>query len=253
METQVFDTKPLLRPDQAQAAKEEIASLEAKLRNPLIQDKGQVQKQLVNARRLTEMQTPRAPETVEEEGRMVSRGKELLSKILEGMPSQEEMRKAPPGAVDKHLQWERRNKSRILEWKNIQLRLNAGSSERDIANLEKYRPTSSTLNMDGAQIQGKNFFMPETTGPSVVFNDEQIAFLKKLSPEIADKLGTLDNAQRQMVKDTIDGIGLAEPSAASRAGRKGAAKKRRMSEEQKAAMKAGRERAAAAKAAQDKE
>jgi hypothetical protein len=35
------------------------------------------------------------------------------------MPSQEEMRKAPPGAVDKHMGWEKRNKPKIAEWKNL--------------------------------------------------------------------------------------------------------------------------------------
>jgi hypothetical protein len=209
METQtVFDTKPLLRPDQLERAKEEISTLEAKLKNPLIQDKGQVQKQLVNARRLTEQQTPVPPQDSEEEGRMVRRSKELLGKILEGMPSQEEMRKAPPGAVDKHLRWERRNKQSILEWKNLQLRLRPGEGEA--ANLERFRPTTSTLNMDSAQIQGKQFFMPNTTGPSVVFTDEQLAMLRKLSPEIADQISMMSNDQRAMVKDHITGIGLSE-------------------------------------------
>ena len=209
MEAQTaFDTKPLLRPDQLRSAKDEIKSLEAKLHNPLIQDKGQVQKQLVNARRLTEEQTPQAPQNGEEEGRMVARSKELLGKILEGKPSQEEMRKSPPGAVDKHMRWEARNKQRILEWKNLQLRLNAGTTEREVANLEKYRPTTSSLNMDTTFIQGKNFFMPETTGPAVTFSDEQIALLRQLSPQLADSLALMTNTDRQRVKDTIVGIGL---------------------------------------------
>ena len=39
METQtVFDTKPLLRPEQVQRAKDEIKSLEAKLTNKHIED-----------------------------------------------------------------------------------------------------------------------------------------------------------------------------------------------------------------------
>jgi hypothetical protein len=211
METQAaFGTKPLLRPDQLQSAHEEIASLEAKLSNPLIQDKGQVRKQLVQARKLTEQQTPLPPANSEEEGRMVARSKELLEKILRGMPSQEEMRKSPPGAVDKHRKWEARNKPAILEWKNLQLRLTAGSGEREVANLERHRPTASTLNMDNAQITGKQFFMPATSGPAVTFNDDQIAVLRQLSPQLADALALMSNADRAMVKDTISGIGLAE-------------------------------------------
>lgn len=209
MQTQTFDTKPLLRPDQLQSAQEEIKSLEHKLNNPLIQDKGEVHKQLRRARHTLDMQTPRAPEDSEEEGRMVKRSDELLAEILQGMPSQEEMRKAPPGAVDKHRQWERRNKLKILEWKNLRLRLTVGSGDREVANLERHRPRSSTLNMDNAQIPGKQFFMPNTSGPSVVFSDEQIALLRQLSPQLADALSLMSNPQRQEVKDAVVGIGLA--------------------------------------------
>lgn len=208
METAVFDTKPLLRPDQLQIAKEEISSLEAKLSNPLIQDKGEVYKQLQRAKKATDEQTPLAPKDVEEEGRMVKRADELLAKILEGMPSKEEMRKSPPGAIDKHMKWERANKKRIEEWKNLRLRLTAGSGDREVANLERYRPTRSTLNMDTTFVVGKNFFMPETTGPSVVFSDAQLEVLRKLSPQLADSLALMTNPERAEVKDAIAGIGL---------------------------------------------
>ena len=247
MEAQtVVDTKPLLRPDQVVAAADEIKSLEAKLTNPLIQDKGEVRKQLVRARKACDEQTPKAPESSEEEGKLVRREKELLGKILEGMPSQEEMRKAPPGAVDKHMRWERANKLRILEWKNIRLRLSAGTSDRDIANLEVHRPKGSSLNMDNAMIPGRQFFMPETSGAAVTFTDAQLAVLRQLSPRLADSVALMSNADREQVKDTIVGIGLATPSKASRDGKRGvekreATKKRVLSEAHKAAMKAGRE------------
>lgn len=204
-----FPTTPLLRPDQLARAKDEIKSLEHKLSNPLVEDKGEVRKQLRNAVRITDEQTPLPPQNGEEEGRMVSRSKQLLSEILEGMPSQEEMRKAPPGAVEKHRAWEGRNKSKIMEWKHIQLRLNAGSSNMDTANLELHRPKASTLNMDSAFIAGKQFHMPETSGPAVTFNDAQLALLRQLSPSLADSLALMSNDQRSQVKDTISGIGLA--------------------------------------------
>lgn len=257
MEPQVFDTKPLYRPDQLESAQLEIKSLEAKLSNPLIQDKGEVSKQLRRARHMLELQTPLPPANAEEEGRMVARSKELLSDILQGMPSHEEMRKSPPGAVDKHRTWERRNKPKILEWKNLQLRLTAGSGDREIANLERHRPRASTLNMDTAFIPGKQFFMPDTNGPAVVFNDEQIALLRQMSPQLADVLAMMSNPQRQQVKDTIVGIGLEAPSAASIAGKRGVekreAKKRQLSAEHKAKLKAGAAKARAAKAEQQKE
>ena len=220
METQtVFDTKPLLRPDQVESAKDEIKNLEAKLQNKHIEDKGEVSRQLRRARRDFETQVPVAPASGEEEGRMVARSRELLSQITVGMCSMEEMRKAPPGAVDKHRAWEKRNKARIMEWKNIMRRLTAGSGDRDAANLEKHRPRTSSLNMDNAQIPGKQFFMPETSGPAVTFSDDQIEALRTLDPELADKLAVLSNPQRSVVKNIVEGIGLTAPVAAKK-GRK---------------------------------
>lgn len=210
MEQAVFGTAPLLRPDQVEAGREEIKSLEAKLSNPLVQDKGEVRKQLARSKDVFEKQLPHPPKDGDEAGRMEARSSELLSKILEGMPSHEEMRKAPPGAVEKHRTWQSANKARIAEWKHIQRRLNAGAEDCD-SNLEKYRPRASTLNMDSAFIPGKNFFMPSTSGPAVVLTEAQIAQLRQISPVLADSLGLMDNAARQQVKDAISGIGLSEP------------------------------------------
>lgn len=246
MEAQVFPATPLLHPEQVSSAKDEIKSLEAKLSNKHIEDKGEVSRQLRRAVQDFEKQAPVAPSNPDEEGRMVKRSRELLDKILVGMPSQEEMRKAPPGAVEKHMKWEARNKPRIMEWRHIMRRLTAGSSDRDAANLELHRPTRSTLNMDSAQIPGAMYFMPETTGPSVTFTDAQIATLRALDPALADRLATLTNPQRAQVKEII-GIGLDTPvdPVARAEGLKGAARKREISAEQKAKMAAGR---AAAKA-----
>jgi hypothetical protein len=198
----------LLRPNQVEDYKSEIKSAEEKLQSKHIQDKGEVAKQLRRLKAAFESQVPRPPETGEEEDSLVRRGKQLLDEILVGMPSQEEMRKAPPGAVDKHMKWEARNKAKIQEWKNIQLRLTAGSNEREAANLERFRPTGSTLNMDNAFIQGKQFFLPPYGASlGVTFSAEQIAFLKANGVEV----GVMNNLQRQEVKDVLvsGGIGVA--------------------------------------------
>jgi len=246
----VFDTKPLLRPQQVEEAKSEIKALETQMVSPHIEDKADVHRKLLRVRKTFEEQVPRTPTSVEEEGQMVSREKALLGDILRGMPSQEEMRKAPPGAVDKHMAWEKRNKMKIAEWKNLKLRLNPG--EREAANLERHRPTGSTLNMDNAYIPGKQIYIPENVGSTVTFNDQQIAALRLVSPQLADALALMSNPERAQVKDAIAGIGLAEPSAASIAGSKGVeireAKKRTMSAAQKEAMRKGREAAKAKKA-----
>lgn len=213
-------TRSLLRPNQVEDYKAEIKSAEEKLQSKHIQDKGEVSKQLRRLKAAFESQVPRAPETGEEEDNLVRRGKQLLDDILVGMPSQEEMRKAPPGAVDKHMKWEARNKAKIQEWKNIQLRLTAGSNEREAANLERFRPVSSSLSMDNAFIAGKQFFLPPYgAGLPVVFSQEQLAYLKSQGFEV----GVMTNTQRSEVKDVLvsGGIGLAnEVKPKNKGGRK---------------------------------
>ena len=226
-----------LRPDQVKLAREEIASLEARLQNPHIQDKGEVRRQLIRVRKQTEEQAPRPPENTGEEEALVKREKELLAEIIPAMCSMEEMRKSPPGAVDKYIKGEGSTsiKTKIIEWKNIRLRLNPG--EREIANLERFRPVASTLNMDNAMIPGKQFYMPETNGPSIIFTDEEMMNLRALKPSLADAVGVMSNEQRALVKDLLEGFNVASKP------------KRTMSDAHKAAMKAGREAKAAKKAA----
>lgn len=212
--TATFDTKPLLRPAQVEDMKSEVAAAEAKLSNPAIMDKGEARKQLIRTRKALEDQTPRPPATAEEEGRMVARSKQLLGEIVEGMCSQEEMRKAPPGAVDKHMGWEKRNKLKILEWKNLQLRLKPG--EREAANLERHRPVGSTLSMDNAFIPGQNFHIPAGVGATVTFSDADLERLRALKPELADKVASMNNEQRQVVKDMLALMPVPKKSARER-------------------------------------
>jgi hypothetical protein len=103
------------------------------------------------------------------------------------------------------MSWERRNKLKILEWKNLRLRLTHGQ-EPEAANLERHRPRDSTLNMDNAHVVGKSFFMPETSGPAVLFNDAELALLRQHAPDIALKLPLLSNEQRAEVKNVLRGF-----------------------------------------------
>ncbi len=235
MQTQVFDTKPVLRPNQVEDAKNEIKAAEAKLQSPHIEDKGEVAKQLRRLKKSFEDQAPRPAENPDEEGRMVARVRQLENEILVGMPSQEEMRKAPPGAVDKHMKWEKRNKLKILEWKNLKLRLTHGE-ESEAANLEMHRPVGSSLNMDNAHIPGKMMFMPAyDAGLPVTFTDEQLAYLRAANPELAGMLATLNRDQRAEVKEVVK---TAQQIAASEHGKRGVEKReasKGMSDEAKAA------------------
>lgn len=209
-------------------------------------DKGEVSEQLRALVRQLETQRPR-PYKSDEIDNAVRREAELRSQIRDGMLSQEEMRKCPPGAVDRHRAWEKRNASRIEEWQNIQRRLHADDDDLESASIENFRPVQSTMNMHNAMIPGKNIFLPPAGAAiPVTFSNEQLAMLRLLNPQLADMLATLTNVQRAQVKDTLSGIGMEQPSIHSVAGKRGvekreAAKKRKLSPEHLAALKAGRE------------
>ena len=192
----------LLRPHQVAEMTEEKSRLERSLNNPHVQDKGEVARALRRISKQLETQTP-TPYTGNETDRAVRREAELRDQILRGMPSQEEMRKSPPGAVGKHMEWEKRVKPLLAEWKSIRLRLNAGSQDPDVANFERYRPKTSTLNMDNAVVAGTQYFMPETTSPTVTFNDYELAALRELAPDLAAKLAMMTNGQRAEVKEAL--------------------------------------------------
>lgn len=247
---------PLLRHDQVVEMQDEIRVLEHKLVTKEIEDKGAVHEQLRRVKRQLDTQQPK-PFSSDEVDRAVRREAELRDEISKGMLSHEEMRKNPPGAVDRHRAWEKRAKPLINEWKNIQRRLHAGDDAEEAASVERFRPTTSTMNMDNAQIPGKQFFLPPYGAAlPVTFSVEQLAIIRAASPALADQLCTLTNAQRSDVKEALvdKGIGLsAEPSQASKDGKRGVEKreatKRTLSAEHKAKMKAGRE-AKAKKAAE---
>ncbi len=154
-------TPQFLRKRQIDEYQADIGALEKSLNQPKVQDKGVVRGKLHRMQKALQEQS--APElTPIMKDKAVARGRELEEKIAEGMPSSEEMRKNPPGAVGKHMRWEKKNKAGIMEWKNVQVALNRGSDDPDLANVERLRPATSSLNMHGAQIPGKEFNIPST-------------------------------------------------------------------------------------------
>lgn len=157
-------TKPsgnLLRPAQMAEQEHEIRAAEAQLTNPNIQDKGAVRTRIRTLKQQFEQQAPRQVVDGKVKDAMAKEAQGLLDQILPGMLSQEEMRKNPAGSVDKHLRWERANKPKIIRWKKLQCMLNAdgsnaGTWDRDAANLERFRPqgVQDRFRTD-AQISGK--------------------------------------------------------------------------------------------------
>lgn len=205
MSLELLDTKPIMRPAALEAARDELKMLEGKLHSPHIQDKGEVYRQIRAVDKSIEMQTPKAFVGAEKDA-AVRMEAQLREEWMEGMPSQEEMRKSPPGAVEKHMEWEKRNKEKLSQWKNIRLRLHATDgdyTDGSVANIERFRPKTSTLLMDNAQIPGKQIFLPPVVAQGVTFSAEQLALLAQVSPELAGSLALLSNTQRAEVKQVI--------------------------------------------------
>lgn len=152
----------LLRPTQMVEHEYEIKVAKDQLQDPRTQDKGAARKRVHELTRQYETQAPR-PVDGETKDSMKKEADTLLADIQGVMLSQEEMRKNPPGSVDRYRRGEgsKAYKQKILRWKKLQLMLNADQShpsqwDRDAANIERFRPSGAMDRFRAdAQITGK--------------------------------------------------------------------------------------------------
>lgn len=151
--------RSVLRKNQRDELKRDIAEGERRLQNPQVQDKPGTAHQIRRLKKQLETQSPVELQPNEKDV-LAARIRDLENEIPVGMPSHEEMRKAPDGAIGRHMAWEKRNKTKILEWKNAKVTLDPDSEDPDLANVERLRPVRSMLNMDSALIPGKSFNFP---------------------------------------------------------------------------------------------
>jgi hypothetical protein len=207
-------TAPYLKQSQIEEMSSEKDRLASTLRAPphlrnAIQDASTMMATLKRIERSLERDTPREY-TGSDLDAAVKREAELKAMWLEGMPTQEEMRRNPPGALDKHMQWEARHKQTIAEWKNIRRRLMASgavessASDRSVANIELHRPKGGAgeLAMDNAQIP-RAVTYSGLGGRSVPFTDIELAILEQLAPKLKEKLILLSADQRDDVKTAL--------------------------------------------------
>ena len=202
----------LLRPQQVKDTKDELARLDHMVTQPHVSDRSMMQRRIGALRRTLEELTPRGYGPVEIDGAK-ARADKLLADITAGMLTQAEMRANPAGAVGAHMAWEKRNKDKILEWKHIQLRLNAGNEDPDVANIERFRPRSrlGELDMSVAQIARKEFLGLDKAGTGTVINASEVSQLASLDADLAASLSTMNNEQRAVVKEFLKQLN--EPAA----------------------------------------
>jgi len=129
-----------------------------------VQDRANLQSHL---RRIdTQIETQAPPEVSgADRDRMVKENAAIEARLVPGMPSDEEMRRNPPGVVGRHMRHEKRTKCTdyfdegdLARWKDNQLTLHRGDDDPDIANFERMRPLHNMGGMQGAQIPGQQYF-----------------------------------------------------------------------------------------------
>jgi len=203
-------TKPYLNHKQESELLEDQARLQkmlspnapAHIRNQ-IQDTPEMSRQL---RAVTQQLQDDAPKPYGKDDldAAIKRAAKLKEQWLGGMPTQSEMRRNPPGAVDKHTLWEDRNKKAILEWKNIQRRLHASEvdvgGERSCANMETQRPYGGPgeMNLAGGQINPPAYHIPPTVEIRNVMSDEDKVARGITPDDMNVVLKQLEEVQKQL-------------------------------------------------------
>jgi hypothetical protein len=223
------DTTDLLRPNQIADAREELSRLNEMLNAPphirsRISDPGELRKRTRNLTAELEKYSPR-PYSASEKDAALREFVEVSAQIQDGMPSSEEMRRNPPGAVGKQIAWQARTKKAVQRFKHIALRLMAGGdvpdslrNTGDVANIERLRPlkTVNQLAMDGAQIAKKSdIHIGDDPAGTVLFSEAEMALLGEIAPAVVGALGVMDNATRAGIKDML---ARAMPADASSSG-----------------------------------
>jgi len=159
--------KNLLRYHQREQLKGEITQAEGMLAQAKPDDRGTIMASITRTKRQLDSQSP-VPLTAKEKDTLSNLEKKLRARIVTNMPTEEVMRKGPAGAVDWHQKWEKINKPLIRMWKNAMIQLNPDSSDRDLSNIERYRPTGQLDRLrSDAQIPGLMSYgnVPEENWP----------------------------------------------------------------------------------------
>lgn len=225
--------KPLLRYRQREEIKAEVDQIDEALNpnNPyshLRKSSVDVAEAAARGRRLKKQLVDYSPPSSlpgAAKDKLYKQSKELEEKILQGMPSHEEMRKNPAGMVDRHMKWEAENKKNILKWKNLQILLEPDSSAKDLANFERLRPQGEMDRFRGdAQINGHMTYgnIPEWVWAEIFKNKPNSALeqVKKVEAEVAQPAAKVDKRtlpkteeQKQALRDRL-ALARAKQSAA---------------------------------------
>lgn len=148
--------KVLLRPHQMVQHEEDLRQCESDLQNAGVKMKGIVRQR---KKALEKQYLDQAPQPITDgalRDKVAKRITQLEEQIKVGLPTAEEMRKATNITVEQHRKWERANKPKIKEWRNLLRQLNTDTSDpdthdRSLGDIERLRPMSAQdrLRTDG--------------------------------------------------------------------------------------------------------
>lgn len=140
-----------MRHAERQSEAEEIGAIDRKLADPVerkfLQNPGRLKQQ--NDRRKQNLLAQSPPTDLRPSQRDKLGRLEALTRdfVAENMPTAEQMRHNPPGAVDHHRAWDKATKPALLTWKRVRVLRHPDSDELDLCNFERYRPAVATRNL----------------------------------------------------------------------------------------------------------
>jgi len=222
-----IEPKPVgyLRAQQIEELKEDKKYLEGQLKDPNIQERGDVVKAL---KRLDHQVATQTAPILSSEGRDAAEKerKELEAHIRGQLLSAEEMRKNPTGAVGKYNRGENsaKTKNAILRWKDVMKMLHPGDPDPDLCNVERLRKSATThMGMHDVQISGKDYhFAPDSEAYRQRWDE---TFGEATPAEILKRQEDLD-LRLQAITARLDAVEESDPQAEPAARSRGASSRR---------------------------
>lgn len=203
-----------LRKEEREKYEREILSERAKIKEAQVH-KTEIDPNLVNRRirDINEILETQSPPEVKGDVRdeLIEFSEKIVKEVRDDMLPQEVMRRNPPGAVQKNIDFHAEHKKKILLWKNLRKITHRDSEDPDLCNFEIYRPrmtmggpSETSTFMPEAQIGGhmalsesskSNF--PESMGKNVNSALEQVIASVDApdDPELDSMLEDFDKAR----------------------------------------------------------
>lgn len=192
--------KNLLRFAQREELKTDIEQAEQMIPSAKPEERGTLLRSIKRQKQALNDGSPE-PLTGKEKDTLSTLEKRLRAKITEHMPTEEVMRKNPTGAVDWHTKWQNKNKKLVRLWKNVQIQLNPDSQDKDLANIERFRPSGQTDRMrTDAQIVGLMSYgsVPEENWPFDAPENTALNQAKKHAMTEEEAEGAVNNALAEL-------------------------------------------------------